>query len=76
MKITVENTYHGTSATLRPRERDGKWWVSRRTWLRARRQLCGREGCTCGDRDRITDAAGRRMYLDWYDRDVAAVEYR
>jgi hypothetical protein len=45
MMITMTNNYHGTSVRLRV-----KPWgrLSLGQVARARRELCGVEGCTCG----------------------------
>lgn len=50
---TVTNSFHGTSATVRPvvvKEGRfiGKLKISHRTALRLRSELCGVRGCTCG----------------------------
>ena len=47
-KITLTNNFHHTSVTLRARRSPRGMVLSRRQVLRARRELCGCEGCTCG----------------------------
>ncbi len=42
--ITLKNTFHGTSINLRPRDSR----LSVHQVRRARRILCGIDGCTCG----------------------------
>ncbi len=44
-KITLYNDFHNTEVNLLVR--DGK--LSRNQVARARRELCGIEGCCCGD---------------------------
>ena len=46
--ITLTNTFHRTSITLRKKEGDH---VSPSTLSRARRALCGMAGCTCAGDD-------------------------
>ena len=44
MNITLTNDFHNTSATVRP----VNGLISRRSFLRASKKLCGIDGCTCG----------------------------
>jgi hypothetical protein len=47
--ITLTNTFHNTESRLQPAPYgNGTGYVSRKTALRVRRELCGVEGCTCG----------------------------
>lgn len=53
MQVTLTNSFHGTSATVRPVAiKDGRFAgmhkISRKTALRLRSELCGSSGCTCG----------------------------
>ncbi|MDP2026467.1 hypothetical protein [Sulfuriferula sp.] len=50
---TLTNSFHNTSATVRPvaiteGRFAGMHKISRKTALRLRNELCGIEGCTCG----------------------------
>lgn len=48
--VTLSNDFHGTEVTLRLRARDdGRYSVTRSQARRAWRELCGHDGCTCGD---------------------------
>lgn len=53
MQVTLANSYHGTSATVRPvaiteGRFAGMHKISRKTALRLRTKLCGSSDCTCG----------------------------
>jgi hypothetical protein len=69
--ITLTNSFHGTEARVRPvPERKGVGYISRKTALRLRRELCGIEGCTCGgefgergDHLEVIGQTGDRGYL-------------
>lgn len=47
--ITLTNNFHGTEARVRPvPDSTGYYYISRKTALRLRRELCGIDGCVCG----------------------------
>jgi hypothetical protein len=47
--LTLTNSFHNTEARVRPiPQGDGYSFISRKTALRLRRELCGVTGCTCG----------------------------
>lgn len=48
--ITLTNDFHGQSVTLRLGQRNarGGWPLSQGQIRRARQELCGIAGCTCG----------------------------
>lgn len=53
MQVTLTNSFHGTSATVRPvaiteGRFAGMHKISRTTALRLRTKLCGSSDCTCG----------------------------
>jgi hypothetical protein len=49
MKITLRNDFHNTGTTLNAKEvAGGSYYLSRSQVRKARRDLCGVAGCTCG----------------------------
>jgi hypothetical protein len=53
MEITLTNSFHNTSAKVRPvpiksGRFSGYHKIARKTVMRLRRELCGRTGCRCG----------------------------
>lgn len=53
MQVTLTNSFHGTSASVRPVAIKGGRFagmhkISRKTALRLRAELCGSKNCTCG----------------------------
>ena len=62
MVLTLTNTYHNTSTTLRPKqvgEALGAWRISKRAWNDAHKRLCGMSDCECGGPGEFTGPDGR-----------------
>ncbi len=49
MRMNIRNSFHNTEVTLVAGSvYKGRWWLTRSQVNRARRVLCGVDGCTCG----------------------------
>jgi hypothetical protein len=49
MRMNIRNEFHDTEVTLVARSvYKGRWYLTRSQVNRARRVLCGIDGCTCG----------------------------
>lgn len=73
MKITLTNSFHGTSATVRPVAiAEGRFAglhkISRKTALRLRAELCGSADCTCGGTFGEREGARLAVVNEDYDR--------
>lgn len=73
MQVTLTNSFHGTSVTVRPvaiteGRFAGMHKISRRTALRLRGELCGCAGCTCGGNFGERDGAHLAVVNEDYDR--------
>jgi hypothetical protein len=50
MKVTLTNSFHNSESTLVLKAlQQGEYSISRRVQKRVRGELCGIEGCICGD---------------------------
>jgi len=63
MTLTLTNTFHNTSTTLRAKRVGnsslGSYRISIRAWIAAHRRLCGMPDCECGDPGEFTGPDGR-----------------
>ena len=48
MKTIIRNDFHNTETVLNTKEVAGRYYLSHSQVLKARRELCGVAGCTCG----------------------------
>jgi hypothetical protein len=71
MNMQLTNDFHRTECTIRPKPAgNGRVWVSNAVAARARRTLCGIEGCTCHGNlgelpsvEAIPDAKGEGWFI-------------
>ena len=73
MKTTLTNDFHNTEAAFIAQRITegrfaGKYKISRKTAMRLRRELCGVEGCICGDEFGARPGAPIRVITEDHER--------